>query len=234
MRIAVISDLHLGDLGASERFGHSDGTFLGFLARLEDAFERVVLLGDIWETATPMRFGRAAEALRASREAHPALAERFAGPRYTWIHGNHDLVAAKLERVPGALRLRADGVRLLFTHGHWFDDFWLRRRALHERASWLVGWLLRLGLRTAVRRLDTLDNALGGIEDAGACPFREAAARAARAQAVDVVVTGHTHVGGCHLVGDRLVLDSGSCSWGRTSFLEIDTGKGVYRLHDRL
>ena len=52
MNIAVISDLHLGSDDATDSFGHDDAEFLRFLGFLEGNFERIVLLGDIWETLT--------------------------------------------------------------------------------------------------------------------------------------------------------------------------------------
>ena len=40
MKIAVISDLHLGRGDGSDRFGHDDAEFLRFLDFLEGDFER--------------------------------------------------------------------------------------------------------------------------------------------------------------------------------------------------
>ena len=59
MEIAVISDLHLGTGGAADGFGHDDAEFLRFLSFLERNFERVILLGDIWETLQSRRLGSA-------------------------------------------------------------------------------------------------------------------------------------------------------------------------------
>ena len=44
MKLAVISDLHLGRGDGADQFGHQDADFLSFLDHLEDNFERVVLL----------------------------------------------------------------------------------------------------------------------------------------------------------------------------------------------
>ena len=43
-------------------------------------------------------------------------------------------------------------------------------------------------------------------------------------------MTGHTHVGGSFPRGQRLLLDSASCHWGRRTFLVIDTRAGSYEL----
>lgn len=231
MRIAVLSDLHLGDGGPSDRFAHDDGEFLGWLRRLEADFERVVLLGDVWETLTPHHFGDARAAFTAARAAHPELAARFERPPYLYVHGNHDLIARRLLRAPGVVNLAVDGVRLMFTHGHVLDAGWRHHHRAHQRAFWLVGWIMRAGLRAVVRQLDTLDNWMSGVSpDPARCPFQAAAAATARVRDADVIVTGHTHLGGRFAHGDRLVLNSGACSWGRREFLEIDTRAGVYAL----
>ena len=93
MEIAVISDLHLGPGGAADGFGHDDSDFIRFLAFLEANFERIVLLGDIWETLTGSLPGDPRAELLAARLAHPEIARRLSRPVYTYIHGNHDLVA---------------------------------------------------------------------------------------------------------------------------------------------
>src|SRR5262249_22251007 len=100
MEIAVISDLHLGPGGPVDGFGHSDQEFLGFLRYLERNFERIVLLGDIWETLTGRLPGDAAAELRLARASHPEIARRFCDERYVYVHGNHDLVAGAVDGVP--------------------------------------------------------------------------------------------------------------------------------------
>jgi predicted phosphodiesterase len=232
MRIAVISDLHLGRRDAADHFGHEDSTFLRFLRYLESNFERIVLLGDIFETLTPRTPGRKVEELAAARAAHPELVRRFAGPRYHYIHGNHDLVAGTVLRAPEQLILEADGVRMLFTHGHHHD--WLIRRArfLSEAAVWAGAWLRRLRLRAMFRMFQTLDARLtNALPDPARCTFQRWALSRARDSAADIVVTGHTHVGMRVEHGDRLFLNSGTCSEGRFSFLSLDTGAARYTLH---
>ena len=77
MKVAVISDLHLGNGGPSDNFGHDDAEFLKFLSYLERNFEKVVLLGDIYETLTcASPFGQAREFTRC-REAHAEISKRF-------------------------------------------------------------------------------------------------------------------------------------------------------------
>ena len=77
MKLAVISDLHLGAGDLADGFGHDDGDFLRFLTFLERNFERVILLGDIWETLQSRRLGSAREELLLARATHPEIARRF-------------------------------------------------------------------------------------------------------------------------------------------------------------
>jgi predicted phosphodiesterase len=232
VRIAVISDLHLGRRDAVDHFGHEDSAFLRFLRFLEGNFERVVLLGDVYETLTSRIPQRQVTELLAAREAHPELVRRFSRPRYHYVHGNHDLIAGRVLEAPEELVLQADGVRVLFTHGHRHD--WLIRRArwLSEAAVWTGAWLRRVGLGPVFRAFDALDSQLRGAgEDPARCTFQRWALGQAQASRADIVVTGHTHLGMKVEHGARLFLNSGTCSEGKYSFLSLDTAAGTYALH---
>ncbi len=232
MKIAVISDLHLGRGDRSDRFGHDDAEFLGFLDYLEGNFERIVLLGDIYETLQSPRPLAQVRELATVKAAHPEIAQRFERDAYRYIHGNHDLVASHVDSAPTELMLRIDGVRVLFTHGHLHD--WMLRHAkwFSETGVWLGGWLLRWGLEPVIRFFDSFDNTMSGVRDnPHACSFQRWAVAMAHAREADVVVTGHTHKGVRAEHGDRLFLNSGSCSSGNLSFLSLDTGLGQYGIH---
>jgi predicted phosphodiesterase len=232
MRIAVISDLHLGDGGPTDVFGHDDAEFLGFLRFLEGNFERIVLLGDIWETLTAIVPGSPLVALRTAREHHSEIARRFELPRYSFVHGNHDIVAA-FQGVPEEISLQADGVRLLFTHGHQNDPIVQSARWLSEVGVWLGAWVRRVGLGSVYQLFRRLDNFRGGATlDAENCTFQRWAVEVARLKSADVVVTGHTHLATRAEHGDRLFLNSGSCSEGAISFLSIDTRAGSFAVHE--
>jgi predicted phosphodiesterase len=232
MQIAVISDLHLGAGGPADSFGHDDAEFQRFLRFIEKNFERIVLLGDIWETLTGVRFGRPEAELPRARDSHREIARRFAQPKYSYVHGNHDLVAGAVERAPEELVLEEDGVRLLFTHGHQNDPIVRRARWLSELGVWLGAWIRRVGAGPLYRLARALDTARGGATEASRShDFQRWAVGVARLRSADVVVTGHTHVPGIAEHGDRLFLNSGSCSEGKISFLSIDTRAGKYRHH---
>lgn len=229
MKLAVISDLHLGPGGRADGFGHRDGEFLRFLTHLERNFEQIVLLGDVWETLTSLRPRDAVAGLRASRAAHPELAARLETPRYRWVHGNHDLVAGPLGLAPPELVIRAGRTRILFTHGHLHDVIVRRARWMSELGVWLGGWVRRLGLSPMYRLFERADRWRSGHHGAkGALGFQRWAAALARSRGAEVVVTGHTHVAARTEVDGHLFLNSGSCQGGRFSFLSLDTATGTY------
>jgi predicted phosphodiesterase len=226
MRIAVISDLHLGAGGHIDQFQHDETRFLKFLDFLEDNFERIILLGDVYETLMPLQFGDTRSALAQCRDAHREIVARFDRPKYTYIHGNHDWVAAEHLRAPEELRLAADGQRIIFRHGHQYDGLIKQARFVSEFGVWLGGWVLRIGLWPIYRIITRLDegsaaHVLTSLEKLAieSCP------------AADIVVTGHTHVPKRAEIDSKLYLNSGTCSNGRFSFLSIDTKTGTYETH---
>ncbi len=232
MDIAVISDLHLGTGGAADGFGHDDGDFLKFLSFLEKNFERVVLLGDIWETLTGTLPGDPAQELRRARESHREIAARFERPNYLYVHGNHDLIAGAVQGTPDEFIIRAGSTRILFTHGHQNDDLVQKRRWLSELGVWLGGWIRRVGLSALYRLLNELDVKRGGLSpDSTRCSFQKWAMGIAAEREFDVMVTGHTHLAANAVHGDRLFLNSGSCSEGQLSFLSMDTARSRYAVH---
>lgn len=232
MEIAVISDLHLGSGGAADGFGHVDDDFLRFLNFLEGNFERIVLLGDIWETLTGRMPGDPAAELRAARERHSQIARRFERSNYVYVHGNHDLVAGAVDGAPDEYVLEADGQRVLFTHGHQNDSLIQRRRWLSELGIWLGGWIRRLGLDAVYRLFAQIDQGRGGVSlDGGRCLFQRWAVDVAAHRGADIVVTGHTHLPTSAEHGSRLFLNSGTCSDSQISFLSLDTRRGCYGVH---
>ncbi|HEY4106333.1 MAG TPA: metallophosphoesterase family protein [Polyangiaceae bacterium] len=232
MEIAVISDLHLGTGGAADSFGHDDGEFLEFLTFLEKNFEKVVLLGDVWETLTGALPGDPAAELRHAREAHPEIAARFERSNYLYVHGNHDMIAGAVQAAPDELILHTGGSRILFTHGHQNDELVQRRRWLSELGVWLGGWIRRLGLGALYRLFSELDEKRGGLSlDSTRCSFQKWAMGVAAEREVDIIVTGHTHLAANATHGSRLFLNSGSCSEGALSFLSMNTALGQYAVH---
>lgn len=228
MKIAVISDLHLGPGDRADLFGHDEDRFLKFLSHLEANFEKIVLLGDIWETLTP-QWPDPVRGLKQAREAHPQIARRFERKQYSYVHGNHDIIAGKVDGAPEEFQLNVDGTRLLFTHGHHHDLLIRHARWASEVAVWLGGWILRFGLDCVYRLFDGLDRAWSGADvDHSRCTFQRWAIDLATVRNADIVITGHTHIPLKQEHQGGLYLNSGSCSHGHLSYLAMDTRAGNY------
>ena len=188
-----------------------------------------MLLGDIWETLVSLRPRDAASGLRAARAAHPELAARFESPKYRWVHGNHDIVAGPLGLAPPELELRAGKTKILFSHGHLYDVIVRRARWMSELGVWFGGWLRRLGLSPMYKLLEGLGSWRSGHNAVDGAPgFQRWAAQLARARGADVVITGHTHVAARSEADGHLFMNSGSCTAGRFSFLDLDTSAASY------
>jgi UDP-2,3-diacylglucosamine pyrophosphatase LpxH len=236
MKIAVISDLHLGNGTRSDQFGHDEANFLRFLDHLEDNFERIVLLGDVYETLTT-RGAAQVEELKRCKEAHANIVTRFERPAYRYLHGNHDLVAGHIDNAPDAMHLEIDNQRIVFMHGHQFDWLAKKARTVHEWFAWFGGLLGRLGMSPVLKAASVIERMVSGfnhgnptdpstLNEAGR--FQRAAMGYAEAKGVDLVVTGHTHLGVVAPFGDRMFLNSGTCEGGSFSFLAMDTSARRY------
>ena len=231
MYVAVISDLHLGARPSTDRFGHDDSDFLGFLRKLEGSFDRIILLGDIWETLTSDLPGQRAHELQRARASHPELARRLATPKYRYVYGNHDWIAAPLERAHEEIVIQDAGTRILFTHGHQHDWGAAGGRLLSEWAVWFGGWLLRLGLGALYQLAARIDlESSQRLSSGPLAPFQQWAFEAARFRGADIIVTGHTHHADRIEHDSRLFLNSGACSGGKLVFSALDTRRGEYSI----
>lgn len=227
MHVAVISDLHLGRGGRTDSFEHDDGDFLRFLRFLESNFEQIVLLGDIWETLTAAP-GAQKHELRAAQAHHREIHHAFQKPQYTYVHGNHDLVAGRLDGALEEYAIESDGTRVLFSHGHQGDDLCSKARLLSEAGVWLGAWIRQLGLAPIYSYFAELERQRSGL---GKCLVRRWALSHASTRRADVVVTGHTHCAAKAEAGAHLFLNSGACSEGNISFLSLDTKQQNYDVH---
>ncbi len=231
MKIAVISDLHLGRGGRNDHFGHDDAEFLTFLDHLEGNFERIVLLGDIYETLTGARPGTQVRELAAARAAHPEICARFRRPAYQYVHGNHDIVTRHVDGAPDTYTIQANGTRVLFTHGHIIDWIVQRARWLSEFTVWLGGWVTRLGMSAVLKAVERVEWLMTGVGDEpGKGKFERLALDLASRSSADIIVTGHTHRPMKSESDGRLFLNSGSCHDGKLSWVSMDTARGDYAL----
>ena len=60
MRIAALSDFHIGARAYTDEFHHAEADFLAYLAALEADHDHIVLVGDIYQTEHALLPGPAA------------------------------------------------------------------------------------------------------------------------------------------------------------------------------
>jgi UDP-2,3-diacylglucosamine pyrophosphatase LpxH len=234
MDIAIISDLHIGSGDQTDRFGHDDYEFLRFLKYLEANFQKVVLLGDVFETLTGREYGKRLLELKKCFQAHPEVSRRLVGDRqkYIYIHGNHDLVAAEAFCSTGEHLLSHNGSTILFTHGHIFDRISTNARQAAEWFVWLGGHILRRGGTALYELFRKIDDRLLGADDCfKQSDFEARATRAAESMEIDAIVTGHSHTGGSLDTGKTLVLNSGACMEGRFQFISLNPTTMEYKFN---
>ncbi|MBI4612703.1 MAG: metallophosphoesterase family protein [Planctomycetes bacterium] len=229
--IAALSDLHMGPGGSLDRFGHEESRFLDFLARLEARYDPIVLLGDLYETHLGRRFGDFAGELGRCRRLRPRIAERFEGPQYLRIFGNHDHVLGRREHVSDRIRMEAGGVRLLFCHGHQFDALIDRVPLVGQLSSWAAARLERRGVRGALAFLDRIDDRLSGLSpDPDTCRYQRRAFEFLAREGADVLVMGHTHLPAVTRRDGKVYVNTGACFDGRLEYAHLDPERGDYEI----
>jgi predicted phosphodiesterase len=231
MRVAAISDLHIGVEAGRDGFGHAVRDFEAWLGRLEGEHDRVVLVGDIFQSDHGVVPGSRAGQLHAARKRARALVRRFEGAGYHYVHGNHDEIAHDELGTPSSVVLEDHGLRLGFTHGHAFDPVALRAPWLADVGTYATGTLRRVGLVGWARWFEHRDVAIkhrrfGG--DAG--PYARGADALASHENLAVVVLGHTHAAELHRTTTAVYANSGTCSDGRRECVSIDTAAGTISL----
>lgn len=232
MNIAVISDLHLGDRSSTDLFGHCDAEFVKFLIFLENNFEKIILLGDVYECLMPRKFRSFKNTLQSVFKAHPDIISRFQNnKKYTYIHGNHDEIAATELNAPNQLLLNVDNNQnILFLHGHQYDDLVQGAKFVSEFGAYLGGWIIRFGL---LRVYNFIFNAEVncGLNLSKIKEKFEKIIKLNDQYKADIIVTGHTHVAEKSECGSRLYLNSGTCSNGKFTFLGLDTKSSEYTVN---
>ncbi|MEM6995880.1 MAG: metallophosphoesterase family protein [Myxococcota bacterium] len=232
MRVAALSDFHIGARGHADGFQHDPSSFARFLDDLERDHDTIVLLGDIWQTdhATVPTRHAAARHLRAARRRLGRLAQRLSEPPYVYVHGNHDEIA--LDELGAPEQVVLD--RVLFIHGHQFDPVANVAPWAATAGTWTTGQLRKVGLRPLAswfegRDVTIKDQRFRGVDG----PYARAADSLATAHAADVIVMGHTHVPSRHVLPSGVTaVNTGTCSGGHRMFVSIDTATRTVHVFD--
>jgi predicted phosphodiesterase len=234
VRIAAISDLHIGARRHTDGFLHELDRFGRFLDRLEAEHDAIVLLGDVYQTdhALVPTAAAARRMLARARARVAALSERFERAPFVHVHGNHDAIAGPVLAAPERLRL-AGRFSVLFIHGHQFDPVAVRARWAADLGTWSTGRLRAVGLRPLAWWLEQRDVSIKDRRFRGPTgPYARGAEGLVHEHAAPIVVMGHTHCPGITELRHGVMVNTGTCSGGRTMWVGIDSERGTIEVHE--
>jgi UDP-2,3-diacylglucosamine pyrophosphatase LpxH len=218
----VISDIHLGSANSQAK---ALGRFLEEVRRGALATRRLVLNGDVFDSIDFRRLKKhhwnvLSELRRLSDEVE-----------ITWINGNHDGPADIVSHLLGVevseeLVVESGGRRVLFLHGHRFDEF-ISRYPLFTRFAdkcyQALQWLDRTHTfaKLAKQRSKSFLRNTEKIE-AGAVRYAERLG-------CDAVCCGHTHLPRVSEAGPVAYYNGGS--WTEKPCHYLTLADGVVELH---
>jgi predicted phosphodiesterase len=224
MRIATFGDLHLGHTPVLDKFLGKEEDLLRFDDHLSGTHDRIISMGDIYQTDYGVYPGSRSDVLEAILKRYSRIFRRWRSPHYDSVFGNHDVITQKLLGTSKQISINKDGWRIWFIHGHQFDPFIKEKGQLPFFVTWLIGGMRRKGLR---RLADFLE---GPLYDFGQRIFRtlDIAARKALINGkFNIIVMGHSHQMTCRPHEKGIYVNSGACSCDSMRYVSIDTAMQV-------
>jgi len=224
MRIATFGDHHLGHNAVMDKFMGREERLLRLDDHLSRTHDRVILMGDIYQTDYGSYPGSRTDVLEAILKRYSRIVRRWRSSHYDSLFGNHDLITQKFLGSVKQVRLIKDNWHIWLTHGHQFDPFIGDKGRLPYLVTWMVGWLRRLGLN---RRADFLE---GPFYDWGQRVFKAlelAAIKALHHGKNDVIVMGHSHHTACLPISGGVYVNPGACVPDSLRYVSIDTARRV-------
>ena len=224
MKIAVISDLHIGRRGL-DFLDHSDYVFTSFLRNLEASYDKIILLGDVVETLMPTIPGGYEKAFKDAWNYRSAITSRFQRNQYEYIFGNHDYIAERLVGAKERMLVEHKDTKILFVHGHQLDKMY--SKTIGNFVVYMSGLGVRAGLGGIYRKLATIEASRHRWD----LRLNKEIKNLSEMAGASVLVSGHTHNGGVTKIGEGLVyLNSGHCAFGPIQFLSMDLDRSEYKL----
>lgn len=220
MRIASFGDLHLGHTPQLDKFQGQEEMLLRFDDHLSRTFDRIILMGDMFQTDYGTFPGPRSDVLELILKRYDRIARRWKSSPCTVLFGNHDRITQKRMSALRQIRINKDGWRLWFIHGHQFDPFIGEKSRLPYYVTWMIGGLRRKGMKGLADFLE------GPFYDLGQRLFRrlEKAAHRALVQGRNqIVVMGHSHRLTCQPFGKGAYLNSGAPRPDFLPYVSIDT-----------
>jgi predicted phosphodiesterase len=224
MRIATFGDLHLGHTPVLDKFRGNEDSLLRFDDHLSRTHDRIILMGDIYQTDYGLVPGSRFDVLQAILKRYSRIVQRWKSANYGSVFGNHDVITHKRLGTLKQIRLKKDDWRIWFIHGHQFDPFIGEKGHLPFCVTWMIGGMRRLGFS---RLADFLE---GPFYDFGQRLFQRldlAAWKALIHGKNDIMVMGHSHQMACRQFGLGVYLNSGACSYDSMRYASIDTTRRV-------
>ncbi len=235
LRVAVLSDLHIGSPPVVGAFGHDVGAFARHLDGLLATHDHVVLNGDVFQCDHGLRWDRDAHrgALARAMAAHPWLCERLDRPRVHYLRGNHDDVAHDVLGASERLVLGVPGAQVVITHGDQHDPVIGRAPGISAAATWFSGRVRRAGLGRLASALEDRDVVIKAGRFGGATgPYAAGAAALMVETGAQVAILGHTHIPEHHALPQGIFANPGSASLGQFRWVSVDLAAGDVRLMD--
>lgn len=223
MKIVVISDLHIGHSKETHQLGHTDQKFKEFLIYLETIYDKIILLGDIFEIELE-NFLPDYKTYELCNKKHETITSKFKSNKYIYIFGNHDLVAEKY----GALEryeLEYNNIKYLFLHGHQFDHICHKKQ---PRLVFLGSWCLKLGLKNLYRWITEHLSCTWFSVHLENAKFQDRAIAYAKKNGWDRIITGHSHDPKILKEDNFYFMNSGTCTYNRFCYLHMDLDNKEY------
>jgi UDP-2,3-diacylglucosamine pyrophosphatase LpxH len=224
MRIATFGDLHLGHSPVLDKFLGEEDRLLRLDDHLSRTHDRIILMGDIYQTDYGSYPGSRSEVLEAILKRYSRIFRRWSAAHHYSLFGNHDLITQKLLGNLKQIRLLKDNWSIWLTHGHQFDPFTGDKRRLPFFVTWMIGWSRRLGFSCLA---DFLEGSFYDWGERLSRALEQAAIIALNHGKNDVIVMGHSHQMACLPIGRGVYVNSGACTPDSLRYVSIDTSRRV-------
>lgn len=234
MRLAVLSDLHVGSPPVPGAFGHDPAAFAGWLRAVLDDHDVVVLNGDVVQCDHTWGWGPRAQgrALERALAAHGWLRELAEHPRVRWLPGNHDAIVGPARGAPRLLRFAGAAGAAVVTHGDAYDPVLQGITAVSHAATWAMGRVRAARLGWLADHLEGRDISIkAGRFQRAAGPYAAGAAALLQEHGAAVCVLGHTHVACAQQIPGGWLLNPGSASRGLRAWVSLDLDAGAATVH---
>ena len=224
MRIATFGDLHLGHTPVLDKFLGEEDLLLRLDDHLSRTHDRIILMGDIYQTDYGSYPGSRSEVLEAILKRYSRIVGRWSTAAHYSLFGNHDLITQKLLGNLKQIHLLKDNWGIWLTHGHQFDPFIGDERRLPFVGTWMIGGLRRLGF---IWLADFLEGRFYNWGQRVSKALEMAAVMALHRGKNNVIVMGHSHQMACLPMGRGVYVNSGACTPDSLRYVSIDTSRRV-------